>query len=113
MTYRCNGVVVCGDKGSPVIHLRLATPSKNDERILNQVVNYCLDHGVAVVTAKYLPDEMSTPPSRYLYYIIIVIAYPSLHCSLRLTVCSELTEGEIRQAIKVLSEALDTYTTEV
>lgn len=61
---RCNGVVVCGDKRSPVIHLRLAKPSKDDERILTQVANYCLDQGVAVVTAKYLPDELSVPPSR-------------------------------------------------
>ena len=61
-------LAVCGDEHSPIIHLRLAKPSpkrEDDEKVLNDVANYCIEHGVAAVTAKYLPDEMSTPPSRY------------------------------------------------
>lgn len=60
-------MVVCGDKRSPVIHLRLATPNptqEEDDRLLSKVANHCIEQGVALVTAKYLSDEMSNPPSR-------------------------------------------------
>lgn len=61
-------MVVCGDKLSPVIHLRLMAPKSNpadDNTLLNMVANSCTEQGVAVVTAKFLSDEMSTPLSRY------------------------------------------------
>lgn len=65
---RCKSIVVRGDKLSPVLHLSLAEPNTNqdDEEVLNEVAKYCLEQGVAVVTAKYLTDEMTTPPSRYI-----------------------------------------------
>ena len=56
-----------GHELSPVIHLKLATPNstqENDEKVLSKVVDYCIEQGVAIATAKYLPDEMATPPSR-------------------------------------------------
>lgn len=62
--YRCHGVVICGDKKSPIIHLRLAASSKDDDKILDQIAKYCLSQGVAIVTAKYLPGEHIVPPSR-------------------------------------------------
>lgn len=61
-------MVVCGDKLSPVIHLRLMAPNSNqasDNALLDTVANSCTEQGVAVVLAKFLSDEMSTPPSRY------------------------------------------------
>lgn len=64
---RCPGVKVCGDGLSPVIHLRLTTPNSNreeDERQLSKVAEFCLEHGVAVVTAKYLSEEVCMPPAR-------------------------------------------------
>ncbi len=64
---RCEGVVVSGDLYSPLLHLRLASPNPSrieDERQLNEIAKYCTEQGVAVVTAKYLADEMSIPPSR-------------------------------------------------
>ena len=56
-----------GDKLSPVLHLGLAKPNTNqdDDEVLDEVAKYCIEQGVAVVTAKYLTDEMTTPPSRY------------------------------------------------
>lgn len=64
--HRCKGVVVCGDKLSPVVHLRPVTPisTQDDYRLLSTVADRCIEQGVAVVTAKFLPDEMTTPPSR-------------------------------------------------
>lgn len=60
-------MVLCGDKLSPVIHLRLATPSSSREEVerqLDEVASYCREKGVAVVTAKYLSDETFLPPPR-------------------------------------------------
>ena len=64
---RCSGVKVCGDELSPVVHLRLTCPNTTrleDERQLGQVADYCLGHGLAVVTAKYLMEEVFIPPAR-------------------------------------------------
>lgn len=94
---KCKGVVVCGDKLSPVIHLRLMAPNSNqasDNALLDTVANSCTEQGVAVVLAKFLSDEMSTPPS-----------------SIRLTVCSELTEEEIRKAANIIIETLTKHLT--
>ena len=63
----CPNVIVGGHELSPVIHLKLATPNlrqEDDEKVLGKAVNYCMEQGVALATAKYLPDEMATPPSR-------------------------------------------------
>ena len=57
-----------GNQLSPVLHLKLATPNPNrddNERELNKIANICLEQGVAVVTAKYLSDEMLIPSPRY------------------------------------------------
>lgn len=57
---------MCGDQLSPVVHLRLATPSSDpdDLRLLSTIADCCIEKGVAIVTAKFLSDEMNTPPSR-------------------------------------------------
>ena len=52
---------------SPVIHLRLTTPTgsrSEDERQLDRVTKCCMEKGVAMVTAKYLPEEFFLPPPR-------------------------------------------------
>lgn len=61
---------MCGDKLSPMIHLRLASPSSSreeDEKQLNKIANFCTEGGVAVVIAKYLSDEKSIPPPRSIF----------------------------------------------
>lgn len=52
---------------SPLLHLQLATsnPSREeDDKQLRDIASYCTERGVAMVTAKYLSDEMAIPPSR-------------------------------------------------
>lgn len=109
--YRCKSIVVGGDKLSPVLHLSLAEPNTNqdDEEVLNEVAKYCIEQGVAVVTAKYLTDEMTTHPSRYNIGVIIPVIYATMCHSLRLTVCSEVTEEEITKAAGIIIEALDNH----
>lgn len=103
-------MIVCGDKLSPVIHLRLSTPapSPEDGKHLNKIANYCIKQGVAVVTAKYLPDEMLIPQTRYVrkwggrHTLVQLLFY-----SLRLTVCLESTDEELRKAADVIGEAIE------
>lgn len=53
-----------GDTLSPVIHLRLAEPQEDANNRLTAVANHCTELGVAIVTAKFLSDEMCAPPTR-------------------------------------------------
>ena len=62
------GLEVCGDSCCPVMHLRLSPPPSSrdsSEQLLQRVVEECMDNGVAIVTAKYLEDEVNLPPPRW------------------------------------------------
>ena len=37
-----------------------------DNELLECVTKECMDNGVAVVVAKYLPEELKMPPARWL-----------------------------------------------
>ena len=62
------GLEVCGYEFCPLLHLCLTQPptsSRDDsEQLLQQIVQECMDNGVAVVTSKYLQEEMNLPPPR-------------------------------------------------
>lgn len=64
---RCVGVTVCGEEVCPVIHICLVEPGttrEKDEQLLQTVANECMENGVAMVTSKYLREEMKLPPPR-------------------------------------------------
>ena len=65
---RMEGLEVCGYKFCPLLHLgltRAPTSSREDsEQRLQQIVQECMDNGVAVVTSKYLAEEINLPPPR-------------------------------------------------
>ncbi|PSN57428.1 Serine palmitoyltransferase 1 [Blattella germanica] len=80
-----------GDADSPVKHLYLRTPMASSDAelaTLNKVVDFCIEHGVAVITASYLPVEQFSPRN-----------------SIRITVNNMLTEEEINNAVDVLEKA--------
>jgi len=80
-----------GHPDSPVKHLYLCNPldHTDDELcLLNKVVDFCIEHGVAFVTAAYLQVEKSKPRN-----------------SIRVTVNNMLTEDEINNVAVVLQEA--------
>lgn len=62
---------MCGDSVCPVMHLRLSPPPsssssrESSELLLQHIVEECMDNGVAIVTAKYLEDEVNLPPPRW------------------------------------------------
>ena len=62
------GLQVCGYEFCPLLHLCLTQPptsSREDsEQLLQQIVQECMDNGVAVVTSKYLQEETNLPPPR-------------------------------------------------
>ena len=62
-----SGVQVCGVDMCPVIHLRMTTPTsspESDEQLLQTIADECTASGVAIVTAKYLDEEVKKPPPR-------------------------------------------------
>jgi hypothetical protein len=58
--------------------------------LLNKIVDFCIEHGVAVVTAAYLPVEKFTPRN-----------------SIRVTVNNMLTEDEINNVAVLLEKACE------
>jgi len=86
-------LTVQGHPNSPVKHLYLRDPPKctdHELSLLNKIVDFCIEHGVAVVTAAYLPVEKFTPRN-----------------SIRVTVNSILTEDEINSVAVVLKKACE------
>jgi hypothetical protein len=57
-------------------------------KLLNKIVDFCIEHGVAVVTAAYLQMEKFSPRN-----------------SIRVTVNNMLTEDEIKNVAVVLEKA--------
>lgn len=104
---------VCGNAVCPVLHVRLSSPSDSrdvDKQLLENIAKECMANGVAVVTAKYLAEEIHCPPPRYnnnsLSLTLPFIKYfLSLLCSLRLTVNRLHTDEELDKAAKVIREA--------
>ncbi|XP_069686959.1 serine palmitoyltransferase 1 [Periplaneta americana] len=83
--------ILQGDPDSPVKHLYLRNPrsSADDELdVLNKVVDFCIQHGVAFITAAYLDVEKFKPRN-----------------SIRVTVNNMLTEEEINNVAVVLNKA--------
>lgn len=83
-----------GEEISPVKHLYLSDPCEIIEEAtkkLEAVSDYCIQHGVAVVVARYLNDqEYRLPPP-----------------SIRLTVNALLTKEDIQKVSTVIREACD------
>jgi 7-keto-8-aminopelargonate synthetase-like enzyme len=80
-----------GDPDSPVKHLYLRNPPNcpdHELNLLSKIVDFCIEHGIAVVTAAYLQMEKFTPKN-----------------SIRVTVNTMLTEDEIKNVAVVLDNA--------
>jgi serine palmitoyltransferase len=80
-----------GDPDSPVKHLYLRDPRKctdTERNILKKVVDFCIEHGVAVVTPAYLQVERFMPRN-----------------SIRVTVNNMLTDDEINNVALVFERA--------
>lgn len=80
-----------GDPDSPIKHLYLCNPpncTDHELKLLNKIVDFCIEHGVAVVTAAYLQMEKFSPRN-----------------SIRVTVNNMLTEDEIKNVAVVLEKA--------
>ena len=57
-----------GNAVCPVVHLRLSSPSASrdeGQQLLENIAKECMANGVAIVTAKYLTEEINHPPPRY------------------------------------------------
>jgi serine palmitoyltransferase len=84
---------VQGHPDSPVKHLYLRDPPNTRDhelRLLNKIVDFCIEHGIAVITAAYLPVEKFTSRN-----------------SIRVTVNNMLTEDEINNVAVVLEKACE------
>jgi serine palmitoyltransferase len=80
-----------GDPDSPVKHLHLRDPpiSRDTElNLLSKIVDFCIEHGIAVVIAAYLQVERVVPRN-----------------SIRVTVNNMLTEDEINTVAQVFEKA--------
>ena len=61
------GLDCYGETFCPVIHLRLSQPLSSreaSEQLLEKIAEECMENDVAVVTAKYLKEEIHLPPPR-------------------------------------------------
>lgn len=82
---------ISGDPHSPVKHLYLKEESdyNTERKILNDIVDYCIEHNVAVVVPEYLVSIEKFP----------------IRLSLRITANVSLTLKDIEVACKVLQDA--------
>lgn len=83
--------ILQGDPDSPVKHLYLRNPpncTNHEFNLLSKIADFCIEHGIAVVTAAYLQTEKFTPRN-----------------SIRVTVNNMLTEDEINNVAVVLEKA--------
>lgn len=80
-----------GDPNSPIKHLYLKEDFDFDrkKKILDNIVQYCIEHNLAVVSPEYLTKIEKFP----------------IQPSLRLTANVEISEKEIETAVHVLSDA--------
>eukprot|EP00118_Oscarella_pearsei_P002334 m.10264 g.10264 ORF g.10264 m.10264 type:complete len:473 (+) comp22097_c0_seq2:29-1447(+) len=79
------GLSVEGESVSPIIHLRLTQPNKQEPEVLQQIVNEAYNNSLLLTQAEYLQEEHKMPPP-----------------SIRLAVCLSHTEEELRQAASVI-----------
>lgn len=88
-------IEVQGDPISPIKHLRFSNQLLEDrteeQRKLENVVNYCFEKGLALTTARYLEDEEFNLPRP----------------SIRLIVNSLLDQDLIVSSVKLISEAFE------
>ncbi|XP_028660710.2 serine palmitoyltransferase 1 [Erpetoichthys calabaricus] len=86
------GLKVVGESISPAFHLQLEQSSgsrESDVRILNRIVEYCMDRKIALTQAHYLEkEEKFLPPP-----------------SIRVVVTVEQTEEELEMAANLIKEA--------
>lgn len=86
------GLKLVGESFSPACHLQLAKSRGSreiDVKLLQEIVNYCLNRGIALTQAHYLDkEEKFLPPP-----------------SVRLVVTVELTEEELDMAAALIKEA--------
>ncbi|XP_076308608.1 serine palmitoyltransferase 1-like [Tachypleus tridentatus] len=89
---RLTKIVVCGDEVSPIKHLRLTTITDQAEaqHLLEQIVDYMQEEGVALTVARYLEEYFVPPPS------------------IRIIVSAVLDEQEISSVVSLLEKASDT-----
>ncbi|KDR24470.1 serine palmitoyltransferase 1 [Zootermopsis nevadensis] len=83
--------ILQGDPDSPVKHLYLRNPpncTNHEFNLLSKIADFCIEHGIAVVTAAYLQTEKFTPRN-----------------SIRVTVNNMLTGDEINNVAVVLEKA--------
>ncbi|XP_038598492.1 serine palmitoyltransferase 1 [Tachyglossus aculeatus] len=90
------GLAVVGEPCSPALHLQLARPAagarRDHVRILQRLVDYCLERGIALTQARYLDkEEKHLPPP-----------------SIRVSVSVEQTEAELERAALTLRRAAET-----
>ncbi|XP_033019956.1 serine palmitoyltransferase 1 [Lacerta agilis] len=88
------GLRVVGQSLSPALHLRLedSTGSReSDARLLKEIVDYCMNRGIALTQARYLDkEEKFLPPP-----------------SIRVVVTVEQTEPELDKAASLIREAAE------
>ncbi|KAM6469925.1 serine palmitoyltransferase 1 isoform 2-T2 [Liasis olivaceus] len=88
------GLQVAGESFSPALHLQLeeSTGSReSDMRLLKEIVDYCMNRGIALTQARYLEkEEKYLPPP-----------------SIRVVVTVEQTEQELDKAASLIREAAE------
>jgi len=53
---------------SPLKPPSSSSSRESSELLLQHIVEECMDNGVAIVTAKYLEDEVNLPPPRWVMW---------------------------------------------
>ncbi|XP_007898228.1 serine palmitoyltransferase 1 [Callorhinchus milii] len=89
-----SGLKVVGESFSPAFHLQLTRSRgsrENDVKLLQEIVDYCQNRGIALTQARYLDKEEKFLPSP----------------SVRVVVTVELTEEELEKAASIIKEAAE------
>eukprot|EP00040_Diaphanoeca_grandis_P025055 m.138379 g.138379 ORF g.138379 m.138379 type:complete len:521 (-) comp29989_c0_seq1:143-1705(-) len=87
------GMEMFGSPTTPVLHLRLSQHSltrREQQDVLAEIVDECLEHGIALVQPQYIVDQEFFPP------------LPSI----RLVVSAGHTTSELTKALKVVSSTV-------
>ncbi|XP_022368262.1 serine palmitoyltransferase 1-like [Enhydra lutris kenyoni] len=87
-----SGLKVVGESLSPAFHLQLTDSTgsrEKDVKLLQEIVNHCMNRSIALTQARYLEkEEKCLPPP-----------------SIRVVVTVEQTDGELERAARTIKEA--------
>jgi len=75
---KCKSVIPCGHPSSPFVHVRVSSTTKSfleQDKMLQDVVDECMNRGILLSRSKYVQSEAHHPPPSI--RLVVSVAVPS------------------------------------